>query len=711
MADESLPDFQPVDFTDLHELIQAAQTGGASKDDPVLAALELGVRETERVASDIDQRLEVLEGESVGDYVASFQSFEDLHREIQATDSVLERMEGILGSFQSDLSSISDEIRMLQGDSLSMNVKLRNRRSLQSLMSEYVNSVVVSPVLVKQISEEEINETYLEYLMELNRKLDHMKQNDMQKLPSCAQSAPELERLRTKAISRIKEFLVSKINALKKPKTNLQILQRNVLVRFKFFNTFLGEHLPVVADEVKQHYVQTMSAVYLKQFRTYETSLTKLELEYSPTKADLLVNHEGNSAGGVGGRLLDGLGLGRGPRLESRGNVFSLSGRDAILQDLERDPIIAHTHRDKAKYYHEQLFRSHQMLLMDTATSEFLFLNDFFDTKGDLAIFTEVFSKTTQYFTDSLETFLTNCWDSVGLLLMIRIVEFYRKCMQRRQVSCLDSYLDALQLLLWPRLRMVLDANVASLRKAATSNQQTAPNTHPHTVTRRYAELAASLHALSSSDASDASTTLQAPLSAMQQEICNLLTSMASSSPSLNQESSLVFLVNNIDLVLTVFHERHLRRSATAAFEDLLREQGALFVESQLQKHYPELVKFVKATEPLVAALDEGRSGPASNQGIPAGVDSAKMEQVVKQFAQHWKGEMDRIHKYVMHSFTNFSNGMEILKQVFTQLLLYYTRLQQIILKIYPNGCQALEHELVPNTTIIMEIKQYSRNF
>jgi DNA repair ATPase RecN len=145
----------------------------------------------------------------------------------------------MLGAFQSDLSTISDEIKMLQGDSLAMNVKLRNRRALQSLMSEYVSSVVVSPQLVRQICEEEINEQYLDYLTELNKKLDHVKQNDMQKFPSCAQSAPELERLRTKAVSRIKDFLLQKINALKKPKTNLQILQRNVLVRFKFFNVFL----------------------------------------------------------------------------------------------------------------------------------------------------------------------------------------------------------------------------------------------------------------------------------------------------------------------------------------------------------------------------------------------------------------------------------------------------------------------------------------
>merc|ERR1712217_415006 len=128
------------------------------------------------------------------------------------------------------------------------------------------------------------------------------------------------------------------------------------------------------------------------------------------------------------------------------------------------------------------------------------------------ALFTEVFSKTMQYFTDSLEAFLANCWDSVGLLLMIRIVEFYRRCMQRRQVSCLDSYLDALQLLLLPRLRVVLEANVTSLRKAASTNLVVPSNTHPHLITRRYAELAGSLHSVSSAESTGISDTLQAPL-------------------------------------------------------------------------------------------------------------------------------------------------------------------------------------------------------
>merc|ERR1712066_319548 len=210
---------------------------------------------------------------------------------------------------------------------------------------------------------------------------------------------------------------------------------------------------------------------------------------------------------------------------------------------------------------------------------------------------------------------------------MIRIVEHYRRCMQRRQVSCLDSYLDALQLQMVPHLRRVLDANTASLRRACQQNLTIPTNTHPHLVTRRYAELSASLYALSAPEASGLPDTLNQPLLAMQQEMATLLSSMA---PKLQEPESSVFLVNNYDLVLTVFHERHLPRNATAGFEELLREQVQLFVEAQLMRHFPDLVMFVKGTEPLVADIDENAARTSGQQGPPPGVDVAQMEKVVK---------------------------------------------------------------------------------
>eukprot|EP00929_Paragymnodinium_shiwhaense_P097629 TRINITY_DN59268_c0_g1_i2.p1 TRINITY_DN59268_c0_g1~~TRINITY_DN59268_c0_g1_i2.p1 ORF type:complete len:707 (-),score=206.27 TRINITY_DN59268_c0_g1_i2:44-2164(-) len=693
--------FEPLDFSELHELLQQAQRDDAGGDQ-LAAALRMGVTDTERAAVDVDRQLEVLERNSLADYVAGTQSFEDLHQEIKATKGVLAKMEKMLGAYQSDLSGIADELKSLQGDCLGLNVKLRNRKALQTLMSDYVSSVVISQELIKQICEDEINENYLACIGDLKSKLDHVKKQELQKLPSAQTSNSELEKLHHVAVSRIRDFLVENINSLQRPKTNLQIIQNNVLLRFKFFNVFLAEHHPQVAEEVQRHYVMTMSAIYLKQFKTYVTYLQRLDSEYMPTKTDLLVSVEARS-------IFDGIASSlKGAQPKEKGNVFSLSDRDAILKELDKDPIIVQMQVTKGKYFQEQLFRSHQMLLMDTATSEFMFLNDFFNLQGDHRLFLEVLGKTTHFFLDNLESFLANCWDSIGLLLMIRIVEWYRQSMRQRPVSrCLDSYLEQLDMLLWPRLRVVLDTNVGSLRKAREQNLTECKNTQPQPVTRRYAEFAATLHALSPAEATpNAEPNLFVPLRTMQVEMKNLLQGL---STKFDAENSSVFLVNNYDLVLTVFHERQLPREATGTFEELLRERVKLFVENQLGRHYPELVGFVKAAEAALADVDE--ASVKARGSPPAGVDVQRMQQVVRSFSGNWKAAMDRVHHYIMASFANFSTGMEILKQVLTQLLLYYTRLQKVIDRSYPGQRPAFAHELVPNSTILVEIKQYSKNF
>jgi hypothetical protein len=53
---------------------------------------------------------------------------------------------------------------------------------------------------------------------------------------------------------------------------------------------------------------------------------------------------------------------------------------------------------------------------------------------------------------------------------------------------------------------------------------------------------------------------------------------------------------------------------------------------------------------------------------------------------------------------------MEILKQVLTQLLLYYTRFQDIIKKSWSRP-PAFSRDVVSTATILMEIKRYSRTF
>ncbi|EIE92427.1 hypothetical protein RO3G_16949 [Rhizopus delemar RA 99-880] len=77
------------------------------------------------------------------------QSFVDLHTEIQFCDQVLGRMEELLNVFQSDLGNISGEIQNLQEKSTFMNLKLKNRKTLESRLGKALQGMVIPPYMIK----------------------------------------------------------------------------------------------------------------------------------------------------------------------------------------------------------------------------------------------------------------------------------------------------------------------------------------------------------------------------------------------------------------------------------------------------------------------------------------------------------------------------------------------------------------------------------
>jgi hypothetical protein len=82
----------------------------------------------------------------------------------------------------------------------------------------------------------------------------------------------------------------------------------------------------------------------------------------------------------------------------------------------------------------------------------------------------------------------------------------------------------------------------------------------------------------------------------------------------------------------------------------------------------------------------------------------------VRDFASNWRPGIEQINNDVLAHFAALRNGMEILKQVLTQLLLYYTRFQDVIKKAYTRT-PSFSRDIVSTATILMEIKRYSRIF
>ena len=234
---------------------------------------------------EIDNELREVEVDSVREYVEESDNVVRLHEQIHTCDTVLAQMQKMLRDFQADLGGIGDEIKQLQDQSLSMNIKLSNRREAQGKTQSFLENVVLPQEAADQICQNEVNEAYMEYLLSLNTKLKYCstKASSASSLglvpcdtPAVEDVRPHMEKLRVNAVAKIRDFLVTNIMQFKKPKTNLQSLQKNIL-KFGYMMEFLEDHARDVATEVRSLYIETMGRTLHGLFKFYHSCLLKVD--------------------------------------------------------------------------------------------------------------------------------------------------------------------------------------------------------------------------------------------------------------------------------------------------------------------------------------------------------------------------------------------------------------------------------------------------
>ncbi|XP_026446715.1 vacuolar protein sorting-associated protein 52 A-like [Papaver somniferum] len=649
-------------------------------DDVVANILSKGTKLRE-YAKGVENDVRQVELNSIQEYIKESDNLVSLHDQIRDCDNILSQMETLLSGFQGEIGSISSEIKSLQEKSMDMGLKLKNRKGAEVKLARFVEDIIVPPRMVDIIVDSEVNDEYMRTLEILSKKLKFVEVDTMvQSSKALKDVQPELEKLRQKAISKVSEFIVQKLHALRKPKTNIQILQQSVLLKYKYVIIFLKEHGKEVYMEVRGAYVDTMNKVLSAHFRSYIQAVEKLQLDIA-TPSDLI---------GVETRATSLFSIGREP-LKNRSAVFALGERINILKEIEQPALIPHiAEASSLKYPYEVLFRSLHKLLMDTATSEYLFCDDFF---GEESIFYEIFAGPFAVIDEHFNLILPNCFDATGLMLMIRIIHQHQLIMSRRRLPCLDSYLDKINISLWPRFKMVFDMHLNSLR---TANVKTLweDDVHPHYVMRRYAEFSASLVHL---NVEYGDGQLELNLERLRMAVDDLINKLAKTFTKPKLQS--VFLINNYDMTIAVLKEAGPEGGKTQMhFEELLKSNTVTFVEELLLEHFSNLIKFVKT---------RASEDPNSSSEKPISVPD--VEPLVKDFGSRWKAAIELMHKDVITSFSNFLCGMEILRAALTQLLLYYTRLSDCIKRI-PGG-STLNKDLVSISSIMYEIRKYSRTF
>ncbi|EYU31644.1 hypothetical protein ABFS82_07G114700 [Erythranthe guttata] len=675
----TVEDDLPSDDISLEGLEQELQD--CKTDDVVATILSKGTKLRD-YTKDVENNLRQIELDSIEDYIKESDNLVSLHDQIHDCDTILSQMENILSGFQAEIGSISSDIKILQEKSMDMGLKLKNRKAAESKLAKFVEDIIVPPRMIDIVVDGEVSEEYMRTLEILSKKLKFVHVDAMLKTSKALNDVqPELEKLRQKAVSKVFDFMVQKLNALRKPKTNVQILQQSILLKYKYVIQFLKEHGKDVHVDVRAAYIDTMNKVLSTKIRAYIQALEKLQLDIA-TSNDLI---------GVDTRSTSLFLRGREP-LKNRSAVFALGERINILKEIDESALIPHIAEASSKRHpYEVLFRSLHKLLMDTAASEYLFCDEFF---GEQSMFYEIFAGPFSVIEEHLNTILPNCFDAIGLMLMIRIIYQYRLIMSRKRIPCLDSYLDKVNISLWPRFKMVFDMHLNSLRNA---NVRTLweDDVHPHYVMRRYAEFTASLIQLNV-DYGDGQ--LELNLERLRMAVDDLLVKLA----KLFQKPKLqtVFLINNCDMTIAVLKEAGPEGSKIQMhFEELLKSNTSIYVEELLMEHFSDLIKFVK-----IRASEDPSSGSSERP-----ISVSEVEPIIKDFGSRWKAAIELMHNDVITSFSNFLCGMEILRAALTQLLLYYTRLSDCMKRIA--GGSSLNKDLVSISSIMYEIRKYSRTF
>ncbi|KAL1530751.1 hypothetical protein AB1Y20_001650 [Prymnesium parvum] len=653
------------------------------QDSDVQDALSKGI-DLRKYAQEVEVSLREVERDSIQDYIKESEGLAGLHTQIRQCDGVLDSMESMLRGFQTDLASISAQIKYLQDESLSMNVKLRNRKAAESQISGFIQQIVVPPNLISAICEGEVNEAYLEYVTELNKKVAFSKLDSTAMTTACADISPELEKLRQKSVQKIRDFLLQRVGSLKKKMTNVQILQQSVLLKYKGLYKFLMEHAADTAAEIKEAYITTMSAIYQRHVKGYVADLMRLRVD-SATKGDLLGHEE------WGGSFNPGSLFGNKPATARGDGAYKLGERKAVLATVNEPPLIpAVLQQNGSSLHYEAIFRSVTTLLMDTVGCEHDFVVEFF---GGDEIFENIFGKSIFHCMENLEHFLIASWDAIGCLLLLQLNHQQQTIMGSRKVPLLSSFFQRVQVLVWSRFKSIMEAHLQSL--VAFTPPKGTPEVHPHFVSRRYAELVASFRVLRPPAVEAMLTSI---LRALRSEVERLLQERLARLHTTRKQQA-AFLINNYELIVSLLAERGARGEDSVHFDQLLDSLKSVFVEEELNVDYGRMITFVKQTEPLVL-----QGGDRSR------VDVKTMEHLLRSFHETWKQGIESIHRDVVKSFPNLTVGMDVLKQVLTQMLLYYTRFLDLVKEAFPSGAPFAQY-IISISTLMNEIKNFSRNF
>ena len=238
------------------------------------AALADGSLDLASYSSTVESELQELESQCIQVYRHKEKEISTLRRKLEDCDSVLLALQEMLLGFQADLGGLSGEIRSIQEKSRTLAVQLANRKRAEDGIGQFLSHVVIAPNLTHAITKGTVNKVFLESVQELNQIYQHIFESKPQSWsanvpPANTVAGREMQthvaKLRFMAISRIREYFLSQMSLLRRPQTNVRMIQVHGLLQYAYLQDFLVEASPEIATEIFNVYVESMSKVSEKK--------------------------------------------------------------------------------------------------------------------------------------------------------------------------------------------------------------------------------------------------------------------------------------------------------------------------------------------------------------------------------------------------------------------------------------------------------------
>ncbi|KAI3383098.1 hypothetical protein SNEBB_006674 [Seison nebaliae] len=705
--------------------------------------LDLELSENEDVESQskkIDKELNHIENESIKDYINESKNVLQLHHQIVKCDEILQRMESMLTTFESNLSGISQEIQTLQGQSVKMNIRLKNRRAIKNELNQFVNELIIPKNLVCSIMEDDIDsnvdgnrknnnilsQQFIESLHELHHKLLFVQQQ--QQLTNggraCDEIEPLLNQLKIKALQRIKDHLVDKLQQLKKDQVNYELMKES-LIKNRFIFAFLQTHQPILGENIRRIYVEVMDKLHANYFRLYATKLYRHScMMFYENRNDLLgdiyqkdFRSIKNTAKNVFGSLFFNSTTEEAKDNQEVVSIYDIDDRHEILMNdyIDAPPLVPHAIVNKFSF--DIAYRSLLFALLENYEREKCFLNDFFllpstdstNVNDEVcgSIFESTFNALHQL---TKEHLLTNTHHDVHLLyICVVLLNRFGKNLDLTLYSAFHKFIKKEWGIIWPKIDITMQLHSRSISNSQIHlSKQMNDNFHNtiHPFVKRFAHFISTIYSIGYFSITDGHDRMKVNLMTMNSEMENVLLLIASNHS--DRMKQLVFLINNVNHIIksisTHFPEdgTHLRNTNETLklqiamndrgkyLEDCIIEWSSLlrpnineYVNETLRNYIGPLIDFINIYSNRLNSFNE-QSDLNENEkqtkvaSIIVKEHEGELIGVIKHFNAEWRSALDNIHRSISEAFIDSVNSSNLLQLIVQTFIDHHRKMSQI---------------------------------